>query len=144
VLVLGYPEGNVELRSMKGELHSVTFDQVPSSPTSRIIPGPPGTLIIGYGNGVVGLWSIEDGALIKKHRLHGSVEHLLMQGSQFHAATDVGVHMEWNLEAFALSRCDLVRQIWDRTRVTWQAGQVVAQPPPRDDRCVKSNPGVSP
>ena len=143
MLVLGYPEGNLELRTLEGDIRNITFRQVPSSPAVRVIPGPDGTLLVGYGNGVVGLWSLEDGSLINKHRLHGRAEHLLLKGSRFYAATDLGAHLTWDLQAFTVGRCSMVRKVWDRTEVTWQRGRVVAQPPPADDSCAQPKSGDS-
>lgn len=134
--VLGFSEGNVELRTLDGARRNLTFQGVPSSPVARVTSGPGGTLIMGYGDGTVGLWSLDDGSLIKSHRLHGGIKFLLSRGEQLYVASDLGAHLTWNLEAFTMGRCSLLAQIWKDTHVVWQDGQVVAQAPPKTDPCL--------
>jgi len=57
-LAVGFEDGNIELAPMRPDQDkpSFTFERVPSSPPSRMMQGPMGSLIVGYANGVVGLW----------------------------------------------------------------------------------------
>jgi hypothetical protein len=62
-LVLGYRDGHLELLPTDAEKPkpAYSFEQAPSSAVLRIVPGPMQTIVVGYANGVVGLWNLDDG-----------------------------------------------------------------------------------
>ena len=135
VWVLGYPEGNIELRDPRGDLLQVTFTGLESAPVSRLMQGPPGTLIVGYDAGIVGLWTLKTGLRVRKARLSGNVRHLILDKSRLYAATDLGGTLVWDVGIFTKGRCALMREIWKDVPVVWDMGRVVVQAPPTDDPC---------
>lgn len=136
-LIVGYRDGNIELlpsdTTRPKPTHS--FEGVPSSPVMRILAGPMRTLIVGYANGVVGLWNRDDGKQLERTRVHGPVTHLLVQDERLYAATDLGQHMSWDLSLFSADRCALLRELWQRVPVVWEGGQPVAREPPAGHGC---------
>ncbi|MFH0902698.1 MAG: hypothetical protein V2A73_18865, partial [Pseudomonadota bacterium] len=87
-VVSGFEDGNIQLlqqdtdtaaeRGHQRATPSFAFEGVPASAVSRIIEGPPGTLIAGHASGFVGIWNLENGALLDSAKLHGPVVHLLL------------------------------------------------------------------
>jgi hypothetical protein len=134
---VGFRDGNIELvpteQGMSKPSH--TFEAVPSSPVVGIVPGPAGTLIAGFANGVLGLWRLENGLQLEHARLHGPVIHLVRQGPRLHAASELGQHLSWDLGVFDLGYCDLLDQIWRQAPIVWEGGLPVVRPPPEDHRC---------
>jgi hypothetical protein len=136
-VLLGYPDGSIELvpRSAEVTKPSFSFERVPASPVLRIVAGPMGTVMAGYGSGLVGAWDQHDGARLRTAQLHGPVVHLLVAERQLHAATELGSHLAWDLSVFHLERCELLREIWQRVPVVWQRGHAAVQPPPDEHPC---------
>jgi len=136
-IAVGFQDGNIELvPTLPGQTKPIfTFEGVPSSPVVRIIPGPRSTLLAGYANGMLGLWSLQNGALLKHARLHGPVDHLLIKGTRLYAATGLGQHLTWDLGMFHLPYCELLRRIWAKVPIIWDSGLPVFRPPPREHRC---------
>ena len=137
LLLVGFRDGNVELWPLApGEAkRDCTPEGTPSSPVQRIVAGPMQTFVAAYGNGLVGLWSAQDGALLHQSRLHGSVIHLELDAHALYAATDLGQSLSWDLGLFYADSCELLRQIWQRVPVVWENGQAVAREPPRAHPC---------
>jgi hypothetical protein len=141
-LVLGYRDGNIELVSLKtgAKRQGFSFKDVPASPVERILIGPMNTLIVGYANGLLGIWNLQSGRRLEHVHLHGPVIHLLLTRDQLHAATELGHHMTWDLSVLRSGYCALLQQVWDKVPVVWRDGRPVLQPPPSDHRC-KPDPG---
>lgn len=76
-----------------------------------LIPGPPGTLVAGFGNGVFGLWSLANGINLKHRRMHGSVVHLVFSQGILVAAIELGQHATLDLSVFHVPYCELLRRI---------------------------------
>ena len=136
-LAVGYANGNVELlRSQETSATTASatpnqsLERTPASGVTRIIPGPMGTLIAGYGNGFVGMWSMRDGKLLADGHIHGPIEHLLLEDHGLYAASSLGQHLVWDLSTFYVERCTLLREVWQRVPVVWQEGRAVAATPP--------------
>ncbi len=136
-VVVGFAEGSIELiPTASSRLKpSYAFEQVPSSPPVRILAGPMGTLIIGYANGLVGIWNQSDGTRLAHAQLHGPVVHLLLENGKLYAATELGGHLVWDLSAFYRDYCELLREVWQQVPVIWYEGHPTARPPPADHRC---------
>ncbi|HZO11658.1 MAG TPA: hypothetical protein VFB62_00315, partial [Polyangiaceae bacterium] len=136
-IVVGYRDGNVESIPLdpQAEHAGPHFEQVPESPVVRVIPGPMGTLVVGYANGLIGLWSQRDGTRLAHARLHGQVVHMLIADQRLYAATDLGRHLVWDLSAFYRERCELLREVWERVPVVWEYGEPVRREPPADHPC---------
>jgi hypothetical protein len=147
-LIVGYRNGNIELRAVGRPPTSsggtaaeararLMLEQTPSSEPVRLLAGPLGTLIVGYANGVVGLWHLADGTRLAHSRLHGPVVHLVLEGHQLYAASELGGSLVWGLDAFYLEPCELLRRVWQRVPVLWRAGRAEPAPVPRDHRCYR-------
>ena len=101
----------------------------------RILAGPLNTVVVGYANGLVGLWDTRDGKRLAHARLHGPVVHLQLEDQMLFAATDLGHHLQWDLSVFSRDYCTLLREVWHEVPVVWSSGRPVAAPPPIKHRC---------
>jgi len=136
-LVLGFKDGNLELRPRQPgrAAPSWLFESIPSSPVPRMVAGPLDTIIAGFGNGMVGIWSLQSGALLGQSFLHGPVAHLLLDGSRLHAASELGDSLSWDLSIFDRDYCDVVKEVWQEAPASWESGVPVLRAPPRAHRC---------
>jgi len=137
-LIAGFADGNLELfPTTRGQSKpSFSFERVPASAPVRMIVGPKNTVIVGYANGLIGIWSLDDGSRLGPGRLHGPVVHLVLAGHKLYAASELGGHLGWDLSAFYVKRCALLRQIWQRVATVWQDGQLVVAPAPAGHGCL--------
>jgi hypothetical protein len=99
------------------------------------MPGPPGTVIAGFANGLLGLWNLDNGARLYATRLHGPIRHLLRDGPALIAATELGDHRRLDLGVFDIDHCALLRAVWRAVPVAWENGLLVRRPPPADHPC---------
>jgi len=136
-LVLGNRDGNIELvpTTSGATRPRFTFEDVPSSPVVGLAAGPMSTLIVGFANGLLGIWNLANGSRLYSARLHGPVRHLRRVSGRLYAATELGDHLVVDLRVFDRSYCDLVREVWSRVPVVWQGGLTSLQPPPPLHRC---------
>ncbi len=144
-VAIGYRDGNVELwqfdsRFDKPKRLSPSFEDIPSCPPVNILFGPMDTLIVGYANGLLGIWDPQSGKQLGSQRLHGQFEHLLLAHNQLYAATDLGQSMAWDLSVFYQDYCELMRELWQQVAVSWEKGRAVVKAPPPDHRCVQATP----
>jgi hypothetical protein len=137
-LALGFRDGKISITSIYPVKHRLrlSLEDTPASPVVAIQPGPKGTLIAGYANGVVGLWSLRTGARLHHGRLHGPVVHLVLDKGRLYAASELGQHLVWDLGIFHVAYCKLMRRLWARIHVVWQDGRPRRKPAPADHRCV--------
>jgi WD40 repeat protein len=136
LLLLGHRDGNVEARPRTLPLGAPTlFERTPSSAVRRIVAGPMGTVVVGHDDGALGIWHVADGARLAEAHLHGAVTHLLLEGQQLVAATELGQSLVWDLSALRRDRCELLRGVWERVGVVWEAGAPVRRPPPAAHPC---------
>jgi WD40 repeat protein len=132
--IVGRKDGAIELvPTVKGEY---SFQDTPAAPVVRMIQGPMGTLIAGYKSGFVGIWDIQDGALLDHAWLNGSVKHMMLHDQKLYAATDLGDHLALDLGVFYAEYCDLLRKIWKKVPVVWEGGRPVERKPPDDHQCL--------
>ncbi|MFH0899998.1 MAG: WD40 repeat domain-containing protein [Pseudomonadota bacterium] len=136
-LVLGYEQGQIELLSARPGIARPhhTFKGAPSAAVTRLVAGPAGTLVGGYANGTVILWTMADGAVLESAKLHGPIRHLLFAGDKLMAATEVGQYLVWDLSAFKQPYCELMRQVWRSIPVVWEGGLPVSRRSMADHRC---------
>jgi WD40 repeat protein len=136
-IFVGYRDGSLEALSViPGQPTAAhSFEQVPSSPVMRIVPGPADTLFVGYGNGLLGMWSGRDGTPLDRTLLHGPIVHLKVEGQKLYAATELGRSLVRDLSVFHLDRCALLSEVWREVPVVWQQGRAVQQAPPAGHRC---------
>jgi len=137
VLFVGYQDGKLDQLKLDAQQpqRAVFFKQVPASPVLRIVPGPAGTILAGYDNGLVGMWDLSSGTRLAANRLHGRLIHLQLDEHRVYAATDLGQHTVWNINSFYLDYCELLTQLWQQVPVVWHDGQPVVQPAPRHHHC---------
>lgn len=136
-LVVGFRDGNLELIPTKKDQKkpTFTFEDVPSSPVTRLLPGPTGTIIAGFANGLVGLWTLDNGTRLEHARLHGSIQHLLLRKNKLYVASELGQHLTWDLGVFYMSYCELLRTVWRSVPVLWEGGLPRLRAPPVRHRC---------
>jgi hypothetical protein len=141
-IALGNRDGNIDLVPVRGGARrsGFSFESTPSSEVVRILDGPAGTLIAGYANGTVGIWSMTNGMLLHRIRLHGPAIHLLLLEGKLYAATELGDHQVLNLGAFTLPYCELMQKVWRTIPVVWSDGLPRVQPPPGDHACRQKAP----
>ena len=138
-LFVGYEEGNVERLDIgSGERVSFALQDLPASAVQLIRFGSRDTLIVGFANGVVGLWSLRSGRRLLHARLHGSVAHVATEGNRMVALSALGDHVVWDLESIQAEYCALLSEIWKSVPVTWANGRAIVTPPPEDHECASS------
>jgi WD40 repeat protein len=142
VLVLGFREGDIQLVDLPGGAPKggprgmeFSFEGVPASAVRRFLPGPLDTLVAGYANGFLGIWSLRSGTLLYRLRLHGPVEHLLLDDEILYAASGLGDHVALDLGVLGRPYCELMRDVWSAVPVVWSEGHAIAQPPPEEHAC---------
>ena len=137
-LLLGYRDGSVEITTRGGGTHpdvSLNLENTPSSPVMTLLPGPMGTFFAGYGNGVVGAWSVVSGTNLFQTKLHGSVVHLQLHDNTLHALTEMGDYQSLDLGVFYLNYCELLREVWEDVPTVWIDGQPTLQTRDPDHDC---------
>ena len=136
-LALGYHDGNIELVPLGAGAKGprLSFEHVPSSPVSRVLWGPRQTLVVGFDNGVLGVWDSRTGSRLDDARLHGPVVHLAYRAGMVLAATELGGHLSWDLRVLEQDRCALLREVWREVPLLWVGGLPVLGPPPAGHRC---------
>jgi hypothetical protein len=143
-LAVGNQDGNIELVAMPGVRagsgRAAYFESVPSSPVVRLLEGPTSTLIAGFANGTVGIWSTLDGTAQEKVQLHGSIRHLARRAARLYVASALGDHRTIDLGDYLEDYCALLRRVWARVPVVFEEGQVRLRPPPADHRCAPGHP----
>jgi len=101
----------------------------------RLVPGPEGTLLAGFGDGSFGVWSLDTGRNLYRAKLHGALVHLLTDGEVIHAATELGDHLSLDLGAFHRDYCALLTDVWSEVPVVWASGRPEVAGPPADHPC---------
>jgi len=136
-LVAGFADGSLEIFPLDGSeaRPAFSFEGVPSSPVVRLEEGPLDTLIAGFASGQVGIWYRDNGQRLAHARLHGPVLHTMLDGASLHVATELGDHATLDLSAYYLDECALLRAVWDRVPVVWEAGLPVRREAPASHRC---------
>jgi WD40 repeat protein len=136
-IALGNRDGNIDLVPLSGGTRRAgfSFENTPSSEVVRILDGPAGTLIAGFANGTVGIWSMANGVQLHRVRLHGPALHLLLRDGRLYVATELGDHLVLDLRVFTLPYCELIRKLWKTVPVVWSDGLPRIQPPPADHHC---------
>jgi WD40 repeat protein len=139
MLVVGYHDGNVELIAKDVERPNPRFQQLPSSPVTRIIAGPRETAVVGHADGSLEILDLANGGVLRHARLHGPIVHVLVEGNALYAATSLGASLTWELGAFGMSRCDLLEKVWQEIPVVWQDGGIVEAGRPSAHACGRQN-----
>ena len=139
-LLVGFQDGSIErvITLGDGTETAPTFQATPGAAIVSLLPGPPGTLVVGNARGLVGVWSLADGRMLLSRRLHGPVTHLVLAAnSRLLAASDLGGHVSVPLDSFTRPWCELLREVWKTVQVGWASGHAVGLPPPSDHPCAR-------
>jgi len=136
-LALGNQDGHIDLVPARGAGPAplFSFQETPSSSVVRILEGPAQTMIAGFANGTISIWSTGNGVLLHSARLHGPVVHMLLRAGKLHAATELGDHRLLNLSALSQPYCELMQRLWSAVPVVWEDGLPRLRPPPADHAC---------
>ncbi|MFH1808202.1 MAG: protein kinase [Pseudomonadota bacterium] len=137
-LVLGFAEGGIELVPLdkaQGARSSFSFESVPSSAVVRLVEGPLDTLLVGYANGALGIWNIQNGKQLYQTRIHGPVRHLVLSSHALYAGSELGAFLSVDLDALDMPYCTLLRSVWDSVGVVWIGGLPLRSPPSPDHAC---------
>jgi hypothetical protein len=132
-VAIGYRDGNLELLDRRRGPATV-FEQTPPSPVTRVTMGPAGTVLAGFADGSVGMWSAS-GQRLRHTRLHGPVQHLALYDQRVHAVTALGRHRTLDLGVLYEDRCTLLREVWSRVPVVWEEGRAVVRERPMQHPC---------
>ena len=147
-LLLGFRDGSIEQVSLRGEAGAVGLRRLRdtySSPVARLAAGLPGTIVVGYANGRWGVWDKRSGRRLLQGRLHGSVEHIILDGATLSLVTELGHGEALDLSELQRDACDLVRQAWYQVPVVWEEGEARARPAPLGHSCgTKAGSGGGP
>ena len=143
-LALGYREGNVELKPTDGRPRSLAMDHafegVGNGAVVRIIPGPEGTLGLGFADGLFGLWSLRDGARLWSHRLNGPVRELELRKGKLSASSELGQSLTLDLTLLQRPYCQVLRKLWREVPVIWKRGLPTVALPDPEHRCSSKEP----
>ena len=132
-IVIGYQDGIVERRGAGAPL---LMDDTPSSPVTALADGPaPGTMVVGFANGTLGVWDVASGMRLERMQLHGPVVHLAMDQGRLDAATDLGDQAAYDLAVFRADYCDLLREVWRQVPTRWEEGAPRTRAPTDDHPC---------
>jgi WD40 repeat protein len=133
----GHEAGSLERHSLSGPASGehLTLEDAPASPVTRILPGPRDTLIVGFANGTVGVWTADGAASLMQARLHGPIAHLAWKDAKLHVATELGDYATIDLRSLGAPYCDLLREVWRWVGEAWEGGRSVSRPPPPDHPC---------
>lgn len=110
----------------------------PQSAVTRLAAGPPGTLIAGFADGSLGLWSDRNGVELARWQLHGPVRDVALGGRTLTATSELGDTLTEDLGLYTLEYCELMRQVWTMAPIALLDGVVVVRPPPSSHRCAPS------
>ena len=85
------------------------------------------------------MWSWRDGKRLAQARLHGPVQHLLVEGDRAYALSALGQNLTWDLKPLYVDRCTLLRSIWKEVPVVWRDGRPVFSLAPKGHPCLATD-----
>jgi WD40 repeat protein len=131
-VILGFADGAIEVVRRAARRH---VEGTLPSPVESLLLGPRGTLVAGYVDGNVGLFGLDSAKRLDHARINGPVTHLLLQGTQLYAISELGDHLAWDLAALDVGYCHLLEQIRSRVPLVWAGGRAKLAPGSRGNRC---------
>jgi WD40 repeat protein len=136
-LVVGRAGGQVERLRVDGrpEPAPPTFQTGSAAAVTRLLPGPARTLAAGHDDGHVALLGADTGERLSHLRLQGAIVHLARVGQGLVVASAVGEHRVIPLQAFDLTYCELLDQVWSTVPATWAEGRPRRRAPPAAHAC---------
>lgn len=139
MLAIGYRDGNVEISSLKdGSMSGQRkLADVPASGVTRILAGSRGSIVAGFASGELGLWDGATGERYWRGQLHGGIAHLLIERGKLYALSELGAYTTQDIRALDSDYCTLMRELWARVPVVWEAGRATAREPPAEHACAQ-------
>ncbi len=136
-LWLGHSDGQVSEKALTspGQTRSAVLEDTAPSQVSLLMQGPAGSLVVGYANGLIGLWETQSGQRLVHMRLHGPIHEARITDKGILAFSLLGQTGMLNIQAFTQDRCELLQEIWTKVPVIWQEGQIVRQSAPTNHPC---------
>jgi hypothetical protein len=135
-LALGHRDGSIELQPLApGGAAAPSLEGRMATAVVQLREGPRGTLVAGYANGNVAIWSLESGVRLDTLKLHGAAVHLAVDRGRLYAASALGDGVALDLSVFRRDYCDLLDDVWRRVPVVWQGGRPVLREAPPQHRC---------
>jgi serine/threonine protein kinase/WD40 repeat protein len=131
--LIGYDDGAVEVVQAQGASASLLMDNVLGP--EWVQPGPGDTVIGAFRQGHVGIWHVPTHELLVRIKLNGRPLHVLEQGGKMYVASDLGDSRVIDLRTLDVDRCELLREVWRRVPVAWEAGRPRGSAPPSDHVC---------
>jgi len=149
VAVMGAPEG-VVVGSEQGDMFVVFRGadgawvetpclETPAFAVSALGVGLEGTVVAGFADGTVGLWSAATGERLLGWKLHGPVRDLHVDEATLVAMTELGDHLAVDLSDLRMDYCQLMEQVWELVPVGWDVSRPVMQPRPEGHGCVEGD-----
>jgi WD40 repeat protein len=135
-IAAGFVQGGVTLISKSGR-EVPALELQPSRAPHVIAFGPGHTLIVGYGDGGLGIWSTIDGSRLDFVNLSGDVSAVRVVGDDLFALTSRGDTFTMSLAPLTADYCDLLREVWGKMPLLWNEGRLATSPAPRDHRCAR-------
>ena len=128
-LFLGFGDGTIEPAPMNAgsKASGGAFGDSLSSSVVSMLEGPGGTLVAGYANGYLIIWSLKNRIRLHHSKLHGPVRYLSLKDSTLYAATELGDHTVLDLSVFKTQYCDLVQEVTRSIPVTWEDGKPISK-----------------
>src|SRR5262249_51551268 len=135
---VGFADGFIVVdRGSAGELPGAPMlADTPSAPVTTIEAGPAATIVAGFANGVVGVWSRSSRRKLYQVRLLGPVDRVLRDGNRLLAVTGLGETAPIDLSVLGRDYCSLMRDIWATTPVVWSAPGPARSSPPSSHPCL--------
>jgi len=137
-VALGFRDGSIQLQALDptSSTPALRLKRTPFSEPTRIVDGPGETILVGFANGLVGIWDRSRGTRLAATQIHGAVLHLLLQDSQMIVTSELGEHLVWDLKPLVQDYCQLLRRVWSKIGVSWEQGRLVRRAPPTGHRCL--------
>lgn len=104
-------------------------------PVTLVAEGPGGTLVVGFANGVVGLWDVERLERLRGARLHGAVVAATRDGDDLHVFSELGDRLALHTPALSGGRCRALQLLWGESALVWAAGRLQLRAPPAHHPC---------
>lgn len=125
-----------------GTTSPVKVEALPPYAFTSLAEGPGGTLIAGFSNGAVVIWSAT-GKRLDTFKLVGEVKDVAVDGDELLATSQTGDSLRLSLANYGKDYCVLLREIWGQVPNRWQDNLQVA-PVPSDHRCSTENVSTRP
>ena len=90
---------------------------------TAFLQGPEQSLFLGFDDGVIAHFDAA-GQILSNRRLMGAIQHLVLDGTQLHAWTDLSTHMQESLALLWAPRSEVLRRAAQESPGIWLDGAV--------------------